>query len=351
MPSHEEIRTEYLPTIYAESEEKQVQAIADEILKNTAKTNFLETCADDIAVKDLAGKVRAELERRSKPQPKSGSMESKGAESKVGVDFDQFYADTNDSGKKESDMLLPAGEIGANVFSSRMGRGTDVKPKSKERGMYVLRTYAAIPAVRKQENGRQGRNGMPGCARDIINYSAVLKDYQAYSDPKSPYAEQLQALMRHETTHLDKKLKKHKQKLAKDPKYGGILKWEPLLNNPDTKKKYLTTRAVTQLKYEIKQKQEEYLRRKELLVATVNGNVLIAMQGQINQLGMGQEVMADFKTAWQECLAEIDAAWNCVSPVNLTRASASIWLFPRKPRLPGKWWWMLFPSSAWIASS
>lgn len=303
IPTHEEYRMEYLEPIYADNEEAQIKAIADDIVQYSDDMNILETCSDDLAVKDLAPKVKNELSRRIQFQ--ESKMSSK-------VDLNLFHIDTNDSGKKESEMLGPAAEIGANLFSARMGRGTDIKPKSKK-GMHVLRTYAAISPVRKQEIGRGARNAMPGKCREIINYGAILNEYQSYSDEKSPHCERLNQILEKERRALNKKIEKDRLLRAQGkPRRGLWIYFDETVGGSrasELKEKHLITRATVQLRYEIKRKNQLYIRRKELLIARLDGQVMRELQKHIDRREMTKEV-ENFQAAWFKRRQKIESLWK-----------------------------------------
>ena len=93
------------------------------------------TCEDDIAVKRIAAAITEKLGKRTQ---------------KIVI------TDTNDSGKLERDIVPLAGKLNRITVSSRLGRGTDIKPDG-ETGLYVLRTYPSKSRIVKQEEGRQGR--------------------------------------------------------------------------------------------------------------------------------------------------------------------------------------------------
>ncbi len=94
-----------------------------------------------------------------------------------GFDLSQLTADTNSSNKVEAESLQQAGQTGFVTFSSRMGRGTDIKPVSTK-GLLLVRTYLAERRTVKQEYGRQGRNGMAGSYIDILDRSDIEEKYQ-----------------------------------------------------------------------------------------------------------------------------------------------------------------------------
>ncbi|KTD13224.1 hypothetical protein [Legionella jamestowniensis] len=277
LPTHEEIRTTYLPMIFCDSEEEQVKTIAAHMIEHQDQP-LLHACKDDPAVKRLSRKIGKELEVRGYP-------------------LDQFLVDTNDSGKQESEVLPLAGRIGAVSNSSRLGRGTDIKPQSPK-GLGVIRSYPADPDVEKQERGRQGRNGAQGFCVDVINFRAIQKEFATYM--KSAHAPRLNAIYEEQALHLSHKLQKHKHNLSQ--------KWAWLENDEATQRKYIVTRSVVQLNHELKKEREQFLRRKEYLIATLSGEVMDVLHKAI-KVG-DQRTHMRLRTAWLEHRKLIEDAWN-----------------------------------------
>ena len=151
---------------------------------------MLITCEDDVAVKRISAQIAKRLQ-----------------ETAPSFHQQQITIDTNDSGRAEEDILPFAGCAGAVTISSRMGRGTDIKPETEE-GLMVLRTYSTIPTVTKQEHGRQGRNGARGTCLDIIDYSAVKLTYEHYL---RTHPERINAIFSEQSYHLEQKLAKNKR--------------------------------------------------------------------------------------------------------------------------------------------
>ncbi|WED44125.1 hypothetical protein [Legionella cardiaca] len=280
LPTHEEIGTKFLPSTFSKNQQDQVDVIVEQILQH-ADRPILVTCKDDIAVKELAAKIQAKLKEKS-------------------YDFSKFIVDTNDSGKAEAEIVPLAGRNGAVTISSRMGRGTDIKPESKE-GLTVLRTYPAAPNVAKQERGRQGRNGALGTVRDIINFKEMQKQAESFSKSER-YKERFVRIQQEQRKHLEDKLQKHKER--------GSTKWDDLDLSVDGEKKeaYLLTRSVMQMQHEIKLEHDKFLRRKEYLIATLSGNVMDVLHQAIED--GNQTIPAVLRTGWLDCRKHIEAAWN-----------------------------------------
>ena len=210
IPSHEQSQSVMQETYYAESAQDQINKIVD-IYINNPHQPILITCRDDIAVKRITEQVKKELKNRNIP-------------------LDKLITDTNDSGKQESEMLLPAGQEGARTFSSRMGRGTDIKLACKD-GLKVVRTYPALSETEKQERGRQGRNGARGTCQDVIDYSEIERMYYRFNN--GLHSQRLQEIYKHQTDVLHRKLEK-----GKDLK---LFKWRWLADNVSLQEKYLKT--------------------------------------------------------------------------------------------------------------
>ena len=279
LPSHEELRSKFLGVIYAKDKKQQINALVEHLLQFNDRP-ILMTCEDDIAVKQMATLVKQELEQRGVFNP------------------DNFIIDTNDSGLAESEVVPRAGAAGKITISSRMGRGTDIKPETEE-GLMVLRTYPTLPQIVKQETGRQGRNGAKGTSIDIINYSDVLKEHKKYTKKDSPQQIRLAEIMHEEEQHLAQKLQKHINI--------GSVKWEWLADSEEMKEKYLITRSVQQFKYELKKKNELYLRRKEFLIASLSGDVADVIKRNFDNTAFP---LTQFKDDWLECNQKIEALWN-----------------------------------------
>jgi hypothetical protein len=283
LPSHEELSSKYLPTIYSANRAQQVKDIITCLRKYTDRP-ILVTCDDDIEVKKLFKLIQQEIKTQQ-----------------LDIDLARFIQDTNDSGLAESDIVPKAGAAGKITISSRMGRGTDIKPET-ERGLMVLRTYPTLPQITKQESGRQGRNGAQGTCIEIIDYSEVLKEYGHFTQEANPHKLRLEAIMQEQKLHLQEKFQKHNDKESK--------KWKWLEEDtaPDAlQEKYLKARSVQQLKYEIKKQSEVYLRRKEFLIASLSGDVIDVLHINYDNKYFDLD---QFKENWLDCRQKVEALWN-----------------------------------------
>lgn len=276
LPSHEVTRTVFLPTEFCQSEHDQIEKLVDNIL-NYKQQPLLITCEDDIAVKKLAKKIQDKLKVLE-----------------PGYEFNSFIIDTNDSGKAESEIVPYAGRNGAVTISSRLGRGTDIKPDSLD-GLIVLRTYPTSPRVTKQEYGRQGRNGAAGRCQDIIDFDVIKKHYADFSRVD---ATRLAAIRNEQIRHLDNKLTKHTNTNSNKFAY---------LNDATQREYYIQMRSVVQLKEEIKQEKEKFLRNKEYLICSMTGDVMDVLRQCI---GQDAATHSNLRDDWLDSRKEIEAIWN-----------------------------------------
>ena len=275
LPSHEVNQTEFLATQFCQSEDEQIQTLKDEIVKHPDQP-ILITCKDDIEVRKIAKKIKKKLELDPD------------------YDYNNFIVDTNDSGKTENEIVPFAGQDGAVVISSRMGRGTDIKPNSS-RGLLVLRTYPTHTRVTKQEYGRQGRNGAAGSCQDILNFKTIEQRYNKLSESHSL---RLKEIYQQQHSHLDKKLKKHADINSNKFEY---------LNESLQLEYYIKTRTLVQLDEEIKLEKDKWLRAKEYLVCSMTGNVMEHLRQCI---GKGLSDHSSLCSEWLASRKEIEAHWN-----------------------------------------
>ena len=267
LPTHEESATLFLPPIYASDEDAQIAAIVASILDNPDQP-ILITCKDDKAVAHLGALIQKALgEKRS------------------------MVIDTNAKGFSEEEIVKDAGKKGAITISSRMGRGTDIKPFDKELGLKVIRTYPATPEIVKQEQGRQGRNAAGGICQDIINYAAVQEELDKYANKK-----RFIELFALEKDHLEEKLKKHHGENNK--------KWQEIRSNPVMRDQYLYTRTLQRYQYEILEESKQSLRARDALIAEGSGQVM----EHLYTLTIAEKIR--FKDAWKACKQAIEAGWT-----------------------------------------
>lgn len=278
LPTNKSSQTTFLPTLCLENKQAQIDAIAQAIMANTQEP-ILITCKDDIAVEEFYKLLRVKLQQLGLDETKR-----------------PLYKDVNSSGKSEADVVPSAGKVGAITISSRMGRGTDIKPEVKS-GLRVIRTYPDILRTVKQEFGRQGRNGEAGFCQDIFDYGEVERAYNAY---KAKYTQELANIEGIEQAKLTAKLDKHK---AKDSK-----KWEWLANNPEAQRAFVVTRTVVSLQAELEERQQLFLRRKEMLIAKISGNLMAVLHNKIGQ--DVDDASSMLKVRWLDCRKKIEAAWN-----------------------------------------
>ncbi len=265
LPTHTESNSMQLASVFTPDKAAQIAAIVQAIIDSKDQP-ILITCRDDEAVLDLYEAVKQQLEG-------------------LGFDVSKLIADTNNNNKSEADLLQRAGEAGAVTFSSRMGRGTDIKPKS-EKGLKVIRTYVADRRTAKQEYGRQGRNGMAGSHVDIFDWSEIEKDYNELL--KQCPNEVKQCLSYHQ-----KKLAKRIQKLIEQKK---DCSW---MAPKDMQEKLAKAETVAVIQ-DLLSKQANSIRyAKELLVAKLSTAFEQA-------LASGQADTA----AWLDFRKKMDARWD-----------------------------------------
>jgi hypothetical protein len=277
LPSHEESATDYLGIKFCDNYQAQIDEIINTLLGFSDRPILL-ACRDDIEVKKIFASIKQTLEQK-----------------KIKRDLSTFIVDTNDSGLAESEIVPLAGAVGKIIISSRLGRGTDIQPET-DRGLMVLRTYPTTPRVRKQELGRQGRNGAKGTCIDIIDYSDVKKQYETYL--RSPRKDRIAVIMAKQLEHLENKLEKHDRIRS--------TKWD-WLHTEEDKSNYLKTRAVEELNHELKKRNEVYLRQKEYLIATLSGNIIEVLQKNHDNKSFSH---ADFHQKWLDLRGQIETLWN-----------------------------------------
>ncbi|MDP3562543.1 MAG: hypothetical protein Q8R83_10245 [Legionellaceae bacterium] len=306
LATHEEIKTEFLPPVYCKEtlaqqsarngkhipNQAQIAKIVESILANPNQP-ILITCEDDNAVAATGKVIQDALLTTQGYKVDTDLQDTKG------VMLKKFIIDTNNSGRREADILPFTGRKGSVTISSRMGRGTDIKPYDKKVGLRVIRTYPIHPRVAKQEQGRQGRNGANGVCQEILDYDAITKEYDAYGQSRE-YGARLNLLFKKELEHLNKKLEKHQQLKKQNKRI-----WAHITENRDDQLCYLRTRALQHLKQQIKQEKNLFIRRKEDLIATATGNVMEVLP----QLS-GAKERDKIKDTWKTCRKAIDAAWD-----------------------------------------
>lgn len=351
LPTHAEIKTEFFAPIYAHTKQSGNQAPndyvqegrniqAEEIVKSILANNaqpMLITCEDDNSVRELGKIIKSKLQdinlinnlvvqirnewytdlknqKTSQEQYRKAISQlddyvnkfiekdcvlDTNLEDTHGMKNSKFILDTNANRRSEADILPFAGRKGSITISSRMGRGTDIKPYDKTVGLRVIRTYPIHPRVAKQEQGRQGRNGANGACQDILNYNEIYLDHLQYSDTNSYYREKFEKHYNFEAQHLEQKLKKH-VKLNKTNKKI----WAHIAINAGDKEKYLITRTLQRLKLEINREVNKFIRRKEDLQSILCGEIISVLPK------LSESDRDNFKVAWRKARRKINAAWN-----------------------------------------
>ncbi len=281
LPTHELMTTEFKPTVYAAGFSVQTQEIAKIMAQHTVVQPMLITCQDDKQVRRFYQAVYAMLDINNALLT---------------------LCDTNDTGKTESEIVPLAGLVGQAVFSARMGRGTDIQPKT-EKGLFVLSTHLASARITKQERGRQGRNGAAGIYQSIVDVNELLNEYQIYA--ALPQEKQrLVDLLIYEEQHLAKKIAKHQQK--------GSTKWDWLAGeqNKTIHDFYLKARVCIQMRQQLQQQQYKALRRYEALIAWMSLAIETLLRTYESSSAQDIRWWKQLKSQWAVCRAALDTHWQ-----------------------------------------
>ena len=278
LPTHLDIKTTFLPPTYCQGagvEDEEEQIMLDEAahvaaivaaIQDKPAQPILITCEDDKAVARLGKLIQQALGRR------------------------KIVIDTNATGLSEAEISKDAGKEGAITISSRMGRGTDIKPFDLELGLKVIRTYPATPEIVKQEQGRQGRNGAGGACQDIVNYGAIERELATHIGD-----ERFTHLLEIERAHLDVKLAKHTNQ---DKEI-----WFAIKQNLTLKNKYLLIRTLQRWKHQIQEASKQRMRDKEALIVEGSGQAMEHVRG------LPRSDKKRFKAAWKACKKAIETGW------------------------------------------
>ena len=251
IPTNLEIRTKYLEPTYIEVNKEEaldIQATTLDIqankiieaISNEYARPVLIACEDDKEVEILGKILKKKLTLRD------------------------ITIDLNADGIPESEIVKDAGKNGRIIISSRMGRGTNIKPYDTNIGLHLIRTYPTDPAIEKQENGRQGRNNAYGICQNIINYNKVLEKYNSFKNI-TEFTDRLKV----ETEHLESKLSKHSNLNFQNKK-----NWEEISKNEELKDKYLKTRTVVWYERYLRDKSKEFTHKKDDLIAIASNIVM-----------------------------------------------------------------------------
>lgn len=283
VPTHEEKRVTYLASVYADNEAAQIDAIID-AMQHYQDRPILLMCEDDKAVKEYCDKVSARLKARN-----------------LSISIIQ---DTNDSGKTESSILEHVSRNGAVTFSSRMSRGTNPKPQTREPGLMTIGLYPCHPSENKQRHGRTGRNGAPGTCLDIFNMAAIKKEYDKYSQS---HQELLEPIHQEQAEHLDKKLAKYKKAGHKAPK-----RWreDTLEGHREHRDNYLITRSLVFLKHQLKEEKAMYVNQKNALLAMMTSDILRVTQQWLQDSPADSHNPHQLAMEFGEFIKTFEALWT-----------------------------------------
>jgi hypothetical protein len=266
---HEPSQSEYLPPIFCQTEEEQIQALVNAILSSTNRP-MLIVCEDDDAVKNLAAKLQTALQ----------------AHHCAG----RLFIDTNDSGKREKAILPLIAKSGVVTLSARLGRGSNPKPESEE-GLFVVGSYPCGDRRRTQRQGRQGRKGAKGTYQEIFCYGPVEQAYQSLMKSQV-YQAPLQAILQEQEQALEKERQANPRRFAwaKDDKL---------------RQAHLICCSYIQFEQEQKEKNERYRRRKEELQGFFSTQIERALQKQIKE----KKDKTNIKETWAESKGHIETLW------------------------------------------
>ncbi|HEY2566255.1 MAG TPA: hypothetical protein VGH95_00905 [Candidatus Aquirickettsiella sp.] len=184
IPSDKPSQSKQHETIFADNEAQQISTIYAAILASRDQP-ILILCRDDREAKKIHSKIIEQLKQNQNPKI-----------------INNIILDSNAQSENESNLLAKAGSVGSVTLSSRMGRGTDIKPQT-DKGLKLIRTYLASKRITKQEYGRQGRNGQVGLYQDILDGSFIENNYKTLIEL---YPE----LVRDIYQETEKKLKRHR---------------------------------------------------------------------------------------------------------------------------------------------
>ncbi|MDB2592345.1 hypothetical protein N9Y17_01375 [Gammaproteobacteria bacterium] len=293
LPTNFPTKVEYLPMQFAQDSNDQVIKIAQQIKEKSANQPILVICEDDAAVEAMHQAVKAKLTNQNIT----------------------CYADTNAKGISENDVVPHCGDKNWVTFTSRMGRGTDIKPEV-DQGLLVIRTHVADSRTRKQEMGRTARNGGQGQILEILAYDAIQKDVNHFKGQEQnqeqgasdPWKELYKKIYQDETDHLNEKIERAKGRKEgeKHPKDEFHIGPE---NNSGNKEKYLQVRAIAQLKRLQAQDARRYQDGKDQLLAWMTTQY----ENRLLELKDNQEKKSQLKTKWIEgpnsMRAQVDRYW------------------------------------------
>ncbi|WP_133130264.1 hypothetical protein [Legionella yabuuchiae] len=275
LPTHEVSQTVYEGMISCDGQDEHEQTIIQCLQAHQDQPTLLVS-KDDVAVKALSKRLYSLL-----PETMAKKL----------------ICDTNDSGLHEKDILPYAGKPGFVINSSRMARGTDIKPEV-EQGLLVIRSNPDMPRFTKQSGGRQGRNGAKGMLIDIIDYAQIRSAYEGFAHSEI-YAERLSHLLEREWHHLKNKFAKHQKRQSN--------KWNWLINDEGKQEKYIQTRVVQCLRREIKIQREQNIRSKEALVSECSSHIIAQL---MHYLAEDQTIMRAIRKDWLKCRESIESAWQ-----------------------------------------
>lgn len=268
-PHHKPSQKEILPTVFCDSDDEYVEAIVALILSAHDQSPILIDCENDAEVKIIAEKLKQKL-------PPHISL----------------YADTNDKGKLESEVIPLVQKASHVVVSARMGRGTNILPETIA-GLFLICAYAASPRHKKQSFGRPARYGHQGEAVQVINYASILAGRE-WLVSQLNYSARYNALYQEQLIRFKSKLVK-----AVIDKAFAI----PEDERNTYCEKQATTESVVLLTLAIEQEKKYFTKQKN--------NLMASLSGQVAKLQLSER----HQNIWIDCIKQIELAWASVQPV------------------------------------
>lgn len=311
-PTHEAIKTTFLPPIYEQTDlgievKSAINALLNPANLSENEKNELSTLVEQYISAGRALQVQKIVEsiRLTPNQPilitcedeKEVEILGRLIIEALGNHVPSVVIDTNARGISEADILKDAGAKSAITISARLGRGSDIKPYDTHEGLKVLRTYPATPDVVKQEEGRQGRHGAGGTCQDIINYNAVLVDLYSF-ETNSDFKERLGV----EKEHLTNKLNKHQARIGEGHK--SKPKWEAISGDEILRDKYLNARTLQYIKQKIKNEIKDRMSTKDNLLIEGSAQVM----EHLFRITLAEQ--DELKRAWKLCRRDIETHWQ-----------------------------------------
>lgn len=260
-PLHQPSQKVILPTVFCHCSENYINTIAEKIIEYYQQSPILIACEDDLMVKQLYDKVNKYFYTKN-------------------IDI-IFYADTNDSGKKEHEVIPLVEKNKHVIFSARMGIGTNILPESED-GLVLIRTYPAHSRLREQEFGRPARYGAKGICIEVIDFSQIEKEVNCFESSLS-YSEQFNVAYQNKLKSFDNTV---------DVIYSELL---------------AKMQAVADFKFYLKKEKNCFVQKKNNYIASLSMGFILAIQTRTDE---------QVKIQWRKMLEKIEAQWLLAQPVD-----------------------------------